>query len=129
MFAAVKASKPTPELLAYQYLQTLPQMAQGDANKVWVIPSEFSSSLEGFAKAFASKGEDGVFRYEPAPDDGGTSARPGDDDEDVIPRIGDASVLFGGALGPASLVASACWLRPGCTSPAPTSCANAAWAA
>ena len=50
VFAAVKAGKPTPELLAYQYLQTLPQMAQGDANKVWMIPSDFGKSLEGFAK-------------------------------------------------------------------------------
>ena len=50
VFAAVKAGKPTPELLAYQYLQTLPQMAQGDANKVWMIPSDFSKSLEGFAR-------------------------------------------------------------------------------
>ncbi|HEY8826414.1 MAG TPA: SPFH domain-containing protein, partial [Jatrophihabitantaceae bacterium] len=41
-FAAIHAAKPDPALLAYQYLQTLPQIAQGDANKVWVIPSEFS---------------------------------------------------------------------------------------
>ena len=50
VFAAVKRGKPTPELLAYQYLQTLPQMAQGDANKVWVVPSDFNKSLEGFAR-------------------------------------------------------------------------------
>src|SRR5918997_1037234 len=31
-----------PKLLAYQYLQVLPQIAQGDANKVWIIPSEFA---------------------------------------------------------------------------------------
>src|ERR1700757_5178045 len=36
-FAAIKAGRPTPEMLAYQYLQTLPQMARGDANKVWVV--------------------------------------------------------------------------------------------
>ena len=65
VFAAVKAGKPTPELLAYQYLQTLPQMAQGDANKVWMIPSDFSKSLEGFARMLGTKGDDGVFRYEP----------------------------------------------------------------
>ena len=68
VFAAVKAGKPTPELLAYQYLQTLPQLAQGDANKVWMIPSDFGKSLEGFAKMLGAKGDDGVFRYEPAPD-------------------------------------------------------------
>ena len=84
VFAAVKAGKPTPELLAYQYLQTLPQMAQGDANKVWMIPSDFSKSLEGFAKMLGTKGDDGVFRYEPAADDGSAPAsRPGDIDDDV----------------------------------------------
>src|SRR6478609_7770742 len=60
VFAAVKAGKPTPELLAYQYLQTLPQMAQGDANKVWMIPSDFSKSLEGFARMLGTKGDDDV---------------------------------------------------------------------
>ncbi|MDQ2750118.1 MAG: SPFH/Band 7/PHB domain protein [Actinomycetota bacterium] len=49
-FAAIHAARPDPALLAYQYLQTLPQIAQGDANKVWVIPSEFSKALEGLAK-------------------------------------------------------------------------------
>ena len=38
---------PDPQLLAYQYLQVLPQIAQGDANKVWVIPSELTSALGG----------------------------------------------------------------------------------
>ena len=87
VFAAVKAGKPTPELLAYQYLQTLPQMAQGDANKVWMIPSDFSKSLEGFAKMLGTKGDDGVFRYEPPADEPVDPAvkksRPGDIDDDV----------------------------------------------
>ncbi len=87
VFAAVKAGKPTPELLAYQYLQTLPQMAQGDANKVWMIPSDFSKSLEGFARMLGTKGDDGVFRYEPAPDapvdPSVKQSRPGDIDDDV----------------------------------------------
>ncbi len=81
VFAAIKAGKPTPELLAYQYLQTLPQMAQGDANKVWIVPSDFSSSLQGFAKMLGAPGDDGVFRYEPSPDDPSTVAV--DDSEEV----------------------------------------------
>jgi len=40
VFAAIHEGKPDAELLAYQYLQTLPQIAQGEANKVWIIPSE-----------------------------------------------------------------------------------------
>jgi regulator of protease activity HflC (stomatin/prohibitin superfamily) len=57
-FAAIHAAKPDPALLAYQYLQTLPQIAQGDANKVWVIPSEFSKALEGLAKLGGGEGPD-----------------------------------------------------------------------
>lgn len=68
-FAAIKASKPTPELLAYQYLQQLPEMAKGEGSKVWVVPSDFGSALQGFAKSFGVQGSDGVFRYEPSPDD------------------------------------------------------------
>jgi hypothetical protein len=66
-------------VLAYQYLQTLPLMAQGDANKVWLIPSDFNKSLEGFARMLGAPGEDGVFRYEPpAPDP--EASRAEDDD-------------------------------------------------
>ncbi|RPA19726.1 SPFH domain-containing protein [Gordonia sp. OPL2] len=68
-FAAIKASKPTPELLAYQYLQQLPEMAKGEASKVWVVPSDFGSALQGFAKSFGVQGDDGVFRYEPTNDE------------------------------------------------------------
>jgi regulator of protease activity HflC (stomatin/prohibitin superfamily) len=82
VFAAIKSGKPTPEVLAYQYLQTLPQMAQGDANKVWMVPTDYSKALEGFAKALGAPGEDGVFRYEPPKDDAPTS-RPEDDDESI----------------------------------------------
>jgi regulator of protease activity HflC (stomatin/prohibitin superfamily) len=63
-FAAIKAGRPTPEMLAYQYLQTLPLMAQGEANKVWLIPSDFGAALEGFTKLLGAPGSDGVFRYQ-----------------------------------------------------------------
>jgi hypothetical protein len=49
VFASIHAADPDPKLLAYQYLQTLPQIAQGDANKLWIIPSEFSQALQGLA--------------------------------------------------------------------------------
>jgi regulator of protease activity HflC (stomatin/prohibitin superfamily) len=66
-FAAIKAGRPTPELLAYQYLLTLPKIAEGAASKVWVVPSDFSSALQGFTKLLGAPGEDGVFRYQPSP--------------------------------------------------------------
>jgi regulator of protease activity HflC (stomatin/prohibitin superfamily) len=49
-FNAIHAARPDPALLAYQYLQVLPQIAQGDANKMWIVPSEFSRALDGLAK-------------------------------------------------------------------------------
>ena len=70
-------------MLAYQYLQTLPQMAQGDANKIWVVPSDFGKALEGFTKMLGAPGEDGVFRYQPSPQDPTPPMRPGETDADV----------------------------------------------
>lgn len=82
VFAAIKSGKPTPELLAYQYMQTLPMVARGDANKVWLVPSDFGKALEGFAKNFATRGEDGVFRYEP-PTEADVPGKPDDDADEV----------------------------------------------
>ncbi|MFZ2242622.1 MAG: SPFH domain-containing protein, partial [Gordonia amarae] len=62
-FAAIRTGKPTPEVLAYEYLRQLPEMAKGESSKVWVVPSDFGSALQGFARSFAEKGDDGVFRY------------------------------------------------------------------
>jgi regulator of protease activity HflC (stomatin/prohibitin superfamily) len=78
IFAAIKAGRPTPELLAYQYLQ----LAQGEANKVWVVPSDFGSALQGFTKLLGAPGEDGVFRYQPSPVEQDLP-KPEDDSEDV----------------------------------------------
>ena len=80
-FAAIKAGRPTPEMLAYQYLQTLPEMARGDANKVWVVPSDFGTALQGFTKLLGAPGDDGVFRFVPSPVD--NTPPPEHDDEDM----------------------------------------------
>ncbi|QBS29362.1 Hypothetical protein CpCAP1C_1093 [Corynebacterium pseudotuberculosis] len=62
--AAIKSARVTPEVLAYQYLEKLPKLAEGNASTMWIIPSQFGDSLEQFAKALAKKDDDGVFRYE-----------------------------------------------------------------
>ena len=51
VFKAIHEGDADPKLLAYQYLQVLPQIAQGDANKVWIIPSEFAQALGQFGSA------------------------------------------------------------------------------
>ena len=59
VFQAIHDGKPDQELLAYQYLQVLPQIAQGDANKVWVIPSELTRALGGLGERLLPRpGED-----------------------------------------------------------------------
>lgn len=52
VFDAIHKGDPDPKLLGYQYLQMLPQLAQGDANKLWVIPSELTEALKGIGRAF-----------------------------------------------------------------------------
>jgi regulator of protease activity HflC (stomatin/prohibitin superfamily) len=51
VFNAVHAADPDPKVLAYQYLQALPQIAAGSANKLWIIPAEMTKSLEGISQA------------------------------------------------------------------------------
>jgi regulator of protease activity HflC (stomatin/prohibitin superfamily) len=47
VFQAIHDGQPDQSLLAYQYLQMMPKIAEGDANKVWIIPSEIGRALEG----------------------------------------------------------------------------------
>ncbi len=51
VFQAIHDGKPDAELLAYQYLQVLPQIAQGEANKVWIIPSDLQQAVGRIAGA------------------------------------------------------------------------------
>jgi regulator of protease activity HflC (stomatin/prohibitin superfamily) len=57
VFRAIHEGKPDPQLLAYQYLQTLPQIAQGESNKVWIIPSEFAQALGQIGSALRGGNE------------------------------------------------------------------------
>jgi regulator of protease activity HflC (stomatin/prohibitin superfamily) len=77
VFQAVHDNDPDPKLLAYQYLQTLPQLAQGAGNTFWVIPSEVTTALRSVASAFgggeppagteASQGAKHQARRQPSP--------------------------------------------------------------
>ena len=54
VFQAIHDGDADQKLLSYQYLQMLPQLAQGDANKVFVIPSEFSEAFGGIARGLGA---------------------------------------------------------------------------
>jgi regulator of protease activity HflC (stomatin/prohibitin superfamily) len=66
VFQAVHDNDPDPKLLAYQYLQTLPQLAQGAGNTFWVIPSEVTTALRSVASAFGG-GDAPASAAEPGP--------------------------------------------------------------
>ncbi|HEX3616283.1 MAG TPA: SPFH domain-containing protein [Solirubrobacteraceae bacterium] len=55
VFGAIHAGDPDPKLLSYQYLQMLPRLAQGDSNKVFVIPSEFSQAVSGLGRIIGQR--------------------------------------------------------------------------
>src|SRR5690242_12397058 len=58
VFKAIHDGKPSRELLSYEYLQMLPQLAEGDSNKVFVIPSEFAEAFGGIGEALARRSEE-----------------------------------------------------------------------
>jgi regulator of protease activity HflC (stomatin/prohibitin superfamily) len=47
VFQAIHDGNPDQSLLSYQYLQMMPKIAEGSANKVWIVPSEIGKALEG----------------------------------------------------------------------------------
>jgi regulator of protease activity HflC (stomatin/prohibitin superfamily) len=71
VFQAIHDGRPDQELLSYQYLQMLPQLAQGSANKIFVIPSEFTQALGNIGQAIQGRGGPG-----PGPGNGPPPPRP-----------------------------------------------------
>jgi regulator of protease activity HflC (stomatin/prohibitin superfamily) len=57
VFTAIHEGNPDTQLLAYQYLQMLPQIAKGDSNKVWLIPSELTSALDTISERLLPREE------------------------------------------------------------------------
>ena len=53
VFDAIHAGNPDEKLLAYQYLLTLPKIAESASSKLWIIPSEFTDALKGMSGAFS----------------------------------------------------------------------------
>ncbi|GAB2465938.1 SPFH domain-containing protein [Xylanimonas ulmi] len=60
VFDAIHTGDADPKLLAYQYLQMLPQIANGTASKLWVVPTEFTAALGSISKGFGGSGIPGV---------------------------------------------------------------------
>jgi hypothetical protein len=57
VFEAIHRGNPDGKLLAYQYLQTLPKIAEGGSNKLWIIPSEVGEALKGIGGVIGNIGQ------------------------------------------------------------------------
>lgn len=55
VYSAIHEADPSSAALAHRYLETLPVMAQGDANKMWIIPSELTGAMEVLKKGFVKE--------------------------------------------------------------------------
>src|SRR5919198_1416377 len=75
VFKAIHDGNPDPKLLSYQYLQMLPQLARGEANKIWVIPSEFTQALSNLG-GLAAGATDERRKPQPPPPPPGTPRDP-----------------------------------------------------
>ncbi|MCK0110616.1 SPFH/Band 7/PHB domain protein [Ornithinimicrobium sp. F0845] len=60
VFDAIHTGNPDSKLLAYQYLQMLPQIAQGESNKMWIVPTELTQALQGIGAALGPHGPSGT---------------------------------------------------------------------
>jgi regulator of protease activity HflC (stomatin/prohibitin superfamily) len=87
VFQAVHDNDPDPKVLAYQYLQTLPQLAQGAGNTFWVIPSEITSALKSVASAFGGGAETAPVPAAEPGSGGRPRRRPSAPPADVTPAI------------------------------------------
>jgi regulator of protease activity HflC (stomatin/prohibitin superfamily) len=99
VFQAVHRNDADPKLLAWQYLQTLPQLAQSPGSTMWVIPSEVTSALKSISSAFG--GDQESSGAPPAPS---REASPAPDALDGAPAALDGAhrtAALGGAPAPA----------------------------
>jgi regulator of protease activity HflC (stomatin/prohibitin superfamily) len=82
VFQAIHDGAPDERLLSYQYLQMLPQLARGEANKIFIIPSEFSQALGNLGGAVSRLGAGADNGAPPRP----SRPNPGADDAAVKAR-------------------------------------------
>jgi len=86
VFDSIHRARPTQKLLAYQYIQTLPKVAQGSANKVWMVPAELGDALRGVGEFLSRPDPDGTGPRRDWGDaiDDETEPMPSSEDEPIV---------------------------------------------
>jgi regulator of protease activity HflC (stomatin/prohibitin superfamily) len=117
VFQSIHENDPDPKLLAYQYLQTLPQLAQGPGNTVWMVPSELTSALKMLSSAFdvAGGGRDAAATNGPGPAGHQAPVRRAE-----VPGQAGPAAIAGAAAAEADAVAEAAASAAGATDAAST---------
>ena len=95
VFDAIHRGNADSKLLAYQYLQTLPKIANGSSSKMWIVPTEFTAALDGIAGALGGGKDGGPGGSVDSDDD---AARPGVDLSGSELDLGIASDLASTSL-------------------------------
>ena len=95
VFDAIHRGNADSKLLAYQYLQTLPKIANGSSSKMWIVPTEFTAALDGIAGALGGGKDSGPGGSDDSDDD---DARPGVDLSGSELDLGIASDLASTSL-------------------------------
>src|SRR6266567_2699873 len=101
VFEAIHRGRPDPQLLAYQYLQTLPKLANGDGNHTWLIPSELTRALDAFASGFGNRRTEQTST--PGPAASGEASGEAAGPPQIPPVVIPARPAADGAAGPRSI--------------------------
>src|SRR5690348_7730223 len=101
VFEAIHRGRLDPQLLAYQYLQTLPKLANGDGNHTWLIPSELTRALDAFASGFGDRRTEQTSTPGPAPSGEASGEAAGS--PQIPPVVIPAWPAADGAAGPRSV--------------------------
>jgi regulator of protease activity HflC (stomatin/prohibitin superfamily) len=103
VFQAIHDNDPDPKLLAYQYLQTLPQIAAGPGNTFWVIPGEVTSALKAVTSAFSGAADDRATNDRATNDRGSSDGKKPDTDGGPSKAVQTAAAAALAALAPIAI--------------------------
>ena len=118
VFDAIHRGNPDSKLLAYQYLQMLPQIAQSPSSKMWIVPTELTQALRGIGQALSGS-EDGAGTWVPADDGAGAGELTDARLEDPREALSRARAEAAGAVADAEGAARVASPPAGAAPPAP----------
>ncbi|MCI5825635.1 MAG: SPFH/Band 7/PHB domain protein, partial [Arcanobacterium sp.] len=82
VFDAIHRGNADPKLLSYEYLKTLPQIANSSSSKLWIVPTELTAALNAVSQGFGGKTE------EPDPTAGAGSSAESSADSGTVGAVG-----------------------------------------